>query len=173
MPFFTSCKKRRFVTKLFAPILGIFVVGKIVCVCFVPYSVCLGFCEQLFVMVAATIKFPGGLTVATRWQLSSPRGFGSYNYQISKDLKVAIQVHGCLKVARSRMPGEVMVAARVVKTQTNIIRIRGSSSFRPISHVSLCFPVVCVWFRRPGLLLSSPRWPDSGDQVAIIKSSGT
>ena len=45
--------------------------------------------------------------------------------------------------------------------------------FLTISCVSLCFPMVCVGFRRPGLLLSSPRGPDSGDPVATLKSPGT
>ena len=34
-------------------------------------------------------RVPGGLTVATRWQLSNPRGPESYNSQIPGDLKVA------------------------------------------------------------------------------------
>jgi hypothetical protein len=43
-----------------------------------------------FCNVGSNYKIPGGLMVATRWQPSSPRGFGSYNYQVSRDLKVAI-----------------------------------------------------------------------------------
>ena len=47
------------------------------------------------------------------------------------------------------------------------LRTRG---FLTISHVSLCFPLVCVGFRRPGLLLSSPRGPDNCDPVALYIS---
>ena len=57
--FFTFCKKRRCVTKLFAPISETFVVGKIVCVCFVLYGWCSGFCENRFGVGAANIKSSG------------------------------------------------------------------------------------------------------------------
>jgi hypothetical protein len=45
--------------------------------------------------------------------------------------------------------------------------------FLQISHVSQCFSMVCAGFQRPGLLLSSPRGPDSGDPVATLKSPGS
>ena len=47
------------------------------------------------------------------------------------------------------------------------LRIR---EFLTISHVSMCFPLVCSGFRRPGLLLSSPRGPDNCDPVALYIS---
>ena len=115
----------------------------------------------------------GGLTVATRWQLSSPRGPESYNSQYSGKKKVAtLKSPGAGKLQLSsplgldscspgrQNPKEYHQNARVLE-------------FLPISHVSLRFPVVCVGFRRPGLQLSSPRGPDSGDPVATIKSPGT
>ena len=83
----------------------------------------------------------GGLTVATRWQLSSPRGLESFS-------------------PGRQHPYENYQNPRVLEIQS-------------ISHVSLCFPMVCAGFRRPGLLLSSPRGPDSGDPVATLKSPGT
>ena len=86
-------------------------------------------------------QFRGGRTVATRWQLSRPRGLDSCS-------------------PGRQNPNEYHQNTRVLE-------------FLPNSHVSLCFPMVCVWFRRPGLLLSSPRGPDSGDPVATLKSLGT
>ena len=80
-------------------------------------------------------EVPGGLTVATQWQLSSPRGLVSCN---------------------SPAPGDFRVATGVVKTHARIIRIRGSLTF--FRHRT--FPYVFQWFSLgfddpgiPGLLL--------------------
>ena len=59
--------------------------------------------------------------MATRWKLSNPRGLESCNFQV---------------------PGELIVATRVVKTQTRIIRIRGSLSFPRFRT----FPCIFRWF---------------------------
>jgi hypothetical protein len=105
----------------------------------------------------------GGLTVATPWQLSSPRGLESCNSQV---------------------PGDLRVAARVVKTQTGTIRIHGSLSFCRFGT----FPYVFLWFALgfddPGCcyqvlggLTVATRWqltsPRGLLRVATLKSPGT
>ena len=147
-----------------------------------------------FCNVGSNYKIPGGPDggdpVATikstgiwKLQLSSLQGPEGCNSQVPN----------CLKVARSRIPGKVIVAARVVKTQTSIIRIHGSLSFCRFRT----FPCVFLWFALgfddPGCYyqvlggltvatrwqLSSPRGPESynsqysGNQkVATLKSPG-
>ena len=115
----------------------------------------------------------GGLTVATRWQLSIPRGLESYNSQVSGDLKVATlkSPGSCeLQLASPRGLDNCSPGRQNPKEYHQNLRVL---EFLPIPHVSLCFPVVCVGLRRSGLLLSSPWGPDSGDPVAILKTPGT
>ena len=71
----------------------------------------------------------GGLTVATRWQLSSPRGPESYNSQSPGTRKLQLSNPRGPESCNSQVPGDMIVAARVVKTQTTIVRICGSLSF--------------------------------------------
>ena len=101
------------------------------CVCSV---VCIGFRRP-----GLLHQVPGGLTVATQWQLSSPRGLESCNSQVPGDLRVAtLKSPGTSELQHgSSKPNEHRWKERVLE-------------ILPISHVSLCFPIVFARFRRPG-----------------------
>ncbi len=62
---------------------------EIVCVCFCPAWLVFGLLRKSLCSGVCYYQVLGGVTVATRWQLSSPWGLESYNSQISGDMKVA------------------------------------------------------------------------------------
>ena len=128
-------------------------------------------------------QVPGGLTVATRWQLSRTRGLESCNSQVPGDLRVAtLKSPGTCELPSGRhcqADEDLMVAARVVETQRTTLENIGKRAIFAETQGPVDSDNTRMGVDHPGCNFQVPgdlscNSQDAGDlRDATLKSPGT